>query len=310
LHLLALNRSWQGRHAECLTLADEGIRLAREHRLVIPLLRCLWNRALALHYLGEHDGALAALGEGLSLVEKIGDDAYLSRYLNTIGWVRIGLGDLANGIALSERSYEVTRRATFAGHGTGAERMAFIRNNEADALMAQGDFAAAADALDESLHTVQHPPSSRWMTWRYATHCYTSLGQLALLRGDAERARRCADQSLEIATATASRTFESAAWRIKGESATARKRWNEADDLLQRALAIAKGIAEPRQMWLTQLAIGRLRAALGRKDEARAQYRAALDVIQATRARVQDAGLRAGIERLPLIRELEELART
>jgi len=309
LHLLALNRSWQGRHAECLTLAEEGVRLAREHRLVVPLLRCLWNQALALNYLGEHDRALVVLAEGLSLAEKIGDDAYLSRYLNTIGWVRIGWGDFADGIALSERSYEVTRRSMFAGHGTGAERWAFIRNNEGDAFMAQGELGAAAEALDETLHTVQHPPSSRWMTWRYATHCYASLGQLALLRGDADRARRFADQSLEIATPTAARTFESAAWRIKGESATTRRAWTEANDLLQRALAIALAIAEPRQIWLSQLALGRLRAALGRKDEARERYRAALDMIEASRARVQDPGLRAGIERMALINELEGLTR-
>src|SRR5262249_13778912 len=43
LHLVALKRSWQGRYADSLALADDGIRLAREHRLVIPLLRCLWN---------------------------------------------------------------------------------------------------------------------------------------------------------------------------------------------------------------------------------------------------------------------------
>jgi class 3 adenylate cyclase/tetratricopeptide (TPR) repeat protein len=309
LHLLALRRSWQGRQAECLTLADEGARLAREHRLVVPLVRCLWNQGVALNYLGEHDRALVELAEGLSLAEKVGDDAYISRYLNTIGWLRIGWGDFANGIALSERSYEVTRRSAIAGHGSGAERAAFIRNNEADAFMAQGDFGAAAEALGESLHTVQHPPSSRWMTWRYAAHCYASLGQLALLRGDADRARRYADQSLEIATPTAARTFESAAWRIKGESATARQAWREADGSLQRALSIAKAIAEPRQMWLSQLALGRLGTALGRKDEARERYRAALDVIESLRARTQDPGLRAGFERIMRIRELEGLAR-
>src|SRR5262249_35892892 len=153
----------------------------------------------------------------------------ISRYLNTIGWMRIECGDLAEGIRLSERSYEITQRSARAGHGTGAERSAFIRNNEADAFMAQGDFGAAAVALDESLHTVEHPPASRWMTWRYGTHCYVSLGQLALLRGDADRARRFADQSLEIATPTAARRSESWAWRIKGESATMRQMWTEAD---------------------------------------------------------------------------------
>ena len=309
LHMLGLRESWQGRYDEALRLGEEGIVIAREHRLVVPLMRSIWGQALALNNLGDYDHALAALVDGLALAERIGDDAFIPRYLNTIGWLRIGCGDLGDGIAVSERAYEITRRSSRAGHGTGAERAAFIRNNEADAFMEQRDFVAAAQALDESLHTVQHPPPSRWMTWRYSTHCYASLGQLALLRGDPDRARRFADQSLEIATPTASRLFESWAWRIKGESATMRRAWEEARDSLGRALEIADHIRHPRQQWLSWLALGRLRAAEGRRDEARQCYQAALGIVTAMRGRTTDSGLRAGLESAPPIRELEALAR-
>jgi len=111
-------------------------------------------------------------------------------------------GDLGRGMELSEQSYEVTGRSSRAGHGTGAERRAFIRNNEADAWMTRGDLASAADALAESSHIVRHPPPSRWMTWRYATHCYASQGQLALLQDDPDHARRLAEQSLELGVPT------------------------------------------------------------------------------------------------------------
>ena len=86
-------------------------------------------------------------------------------------------------------------------------------------MMVRGELAAAAEALEESHRIVQHPPPSRWMTWRYTTQCYAGLAQLALLQGDLDRARRLADQSLEIAVPTRSRKFESWARRIKGESA-------------------------------------------------------------------------------------------
>ena len=224
-----------------------------------------------------------------------------------------GSGSIAGtsrpGIELSERSYEETNRSSRAGHGTGAERRAFIRINEGDAWMAQGDFASAARALEEALHIVQHPPPSLWMTWRYSAHCYASLGQLALLRGDPERARRLADQSLETAVPTRSRKYESWAWRIKGESATARRAWGEAEDALGRARALAETIGQPRQIWMSQLALGRLDAAQGRRENARAAYRAAWSIIAGLRARTHDAALRAGLESLPLVRELEDLAR-
>jgi class 3 adenylate cyclase/tetratricopeptide (TPR) repeat protein len=309
LHLLSLRRSWQGEYRPSRELSEAGIRIAREHRLVIPLLRCLWNEGLVASDVGEYDRSLAVLQEGLALAEKIGDDAFIPRFLNTLGWMRIEAGDFESGVDLSELSYELTNRSSRAGHGTGAERRAFIRNNEADAWMVRGDLAAAAGALEETEHIVRHPPPSRWMTWRYATHCHASLAQLALLRGDLAKARRFADMSLETGTPTRSRKYESWAWRIRGESALARRAWDEADDALRRSLAIAEAIGQPRQTWLGQVALGRLDAARGRRDEAFGRFRAAWAIITRLRSATRDPRLRAGLESSPQVREVEDLAR-
>jgi class 3 adenylate cyclase/tetratricopeptide (TPR) repeat protein len=306
LHVLSIRRSWQGQYHDSLTLSEEGIRLAREHRLVIPLLRCLWNQGLACHEKGEYDRALATLVEGLALAEKVGDDALIPRFLNTLGFLRLDCGDFDAGIALSEQSYEATGRSSRAGHGTGAERRTFIRNNEADAFMAQGDLAAASQALDESFHTVQHPPPSQWMTWRYATHCHASLGQLALLRGDADSARRHAELSLEMSTAARSRKYESWGWRLMGESAVARRAWPEAEDALRRALSTAQAIEHPRQTWLGHLALGGLHDTCGRKDDARAAYGAAWHIVKGLRDRTENADIRRGLESQPMVREMLE----
>jgi tetratricopeptide (TPR) repeat protein len=309
LHVLSLRRSWRGQYHESLTLSEEGIRLAGEHRLVIPLLRCLWNQGLACHEMGEYDRALATLVEALALAQKVGDEALIPRFLNTLGFLRLDCGDFDAGIALSEQSYEATGRSSRAGHGTGAERRAFIRNNEADAFMARGDLASAAQALDESLHTVQHPPPSRWMTWRYGTHCYASLGQLALLRGDVDAARRFAEQSLEMAPPASSPKYEGWAWRIRGESAVARRAWGEAENAFRRALAIAEAIGQPRQTWQSHAALARLHEACGRVEDARAEYRAAWTVISDLRARTRDPGVLAGLASLAAIREIQDGAR-
>ena len=147
------------------------------------------------------------------------------------------------------------------------------------------------------------------MTWRYATQCYAGLAQLALLQGDPERARRLADQSLEVAVPTQSRKFESWAWRIKGESATRQGAWGEAEDALRRALSLAEAIGQPRQTWLGHVALGRLDAANGRRDSALGRYRSAWAIIADLRARTQEPTLRAGLESSLQIREVEDLAR-
>jgi hypothetical protein len=60
---------------------------------------------------------------------------------------------------------------------------------------------------------------------------------------------------------------------------------------------------------MSQLATGRLHAAQGRREEALRHYRAAWAIIADLRAGTQDRDLRAGLESVPLIREVEDLAR-
>jgi class 3 adenylate cyclase/tetratricopeptide (TPR) repeat protein len=308
LYLHALQHGWQGRYDEGLAAGRRGVQLAREHRLVTPLLRCLWNEALSLSELGRYDAAFETLSEGLALGEKIGDDAFVPRFLNTLGWLCIQCGDFARGIDFSERAYVATNASTRAGHGSGAERRAFIRTNEGDAFMARGDLAAAAEALAEVQAIVDRPPASRWMTWRYAMHCYASRAQLALLRGDAAAAARLADENLALATPSRSRKYESWGWRIKAEIALRARAWDAARDALACASRIADTLPAPLR-WRNQLAHGALHAAQGRRDPAAGCFAAARAAVEDIAATTHEPGLRAGLTLPALAGSLGEFLR-
>jgi len=292
--MLGTLRNWHGRYAEGLDWAGEGVRVTREHRLVVPLTRCLWTEGVSRAGLGDYEGALGALREGLALAEKSGDEAYLARILNTLGGLHLDCQDFDPGIELSERGLEIARSSRDA---TGPERAAFTLVNEGDGFLAQGELELAAEVLDEAHHIVRHPPRSRWMTWRYATHCYASLGDLALARGDPARANSFADESLAIAVPTRSRKYESHAWRLKGRSALLRRSWDDAEAALTRALAIATEIGEPRQTWHAHTAIGALHAARGRSEQADRSVRTAALILERLRSNVLDPGLAAGLAR-------------
>ena len=182
--------------------------------------------------------------------------------------------------------------------------MAFIQSNHGVAHLARGDLRAAADALDEVHHIVQHPPVSRWMTWRYAMHCFATMGELALARGDLDAAARLADQSLEIAVSSRSRKYESRVRRLTGEVATARKRWDDADTALRESLAIAQAIGEPRQSWMSLAALGRLHRGRGQSDGAYRHYRAARELIDPILSALSEPGLHRGLETSPDIQEI------
>jgi class 3 adenylate cyclase/tetratricopeptide (TPR) repeat protein len=301
LYVLSNMDIWVGAYQRGLELATEGVGLSRERRLVAPLLRCLWTQSVSRIGMGDYQAALEGLREALTLCEKIGDPGFQARFLNTLGWLHVECGDFEGGLALSDQGLALARASR---HATGIERVAFTLINEADAFIARGDLVAGAGALDEAYHIVRNPPSSRWMTWRYSIHCYVSLGELALQRGDPAEASSFADQSLAIAVPTRSRKYESRAWRLRGEAATARRAWDEAEDCLQRARQIADAIAEPRSRWHALAALGRYALARGRTDEAHHAYAAASEIVEPTVTKVSDPGLRSGLGCSPVVQEI------
>ena len=296
-------RNWQGRYQESLEMSREGVRIARDKQQVAPLLRCLWAQGVASAGMGDYEAALTAFREGLALTEKMGNEGELTRFSNTLGWLHIDCGDLERGIAISERSVELARKSH---HATGFERAAFALVNLGDAFLEKGDLALASNVLDEAFHIVEHPPASRWMTWRYATHCLVSLGELSQARGAGAQAGRFADRCLEIAVPTRSRKYEVRAWLLKGEIALARGRSDEAERALRLALTIALDIAEPRQTWRAYAALGRLHAARRDGDAARRAYHAARQVAERVKSELRDPQLRAGLDDSPAIREIYE----
>ena len=116
------------------------------------------------------------------------------------------------------------------------------------------------------------------MTWRYTTHCYASLGQLALL-ARRPRARAAAGRSeprdrgahalaevRELGVADQGRERHGPA-RLGGGRGRAR-------DARGRS---PRTIGQPRQTWMSQLATGRLHAARGRREEALAALPRSVD---------------------------------
>jgi tetratricopeptide (TPR) repeat protein len=134
------------------------------------------------------------------------------------------------------------------------------------------------------------------MKWRYSTHLFASLGDLALARGDPAKADEWAAQALEIATRTGSRKYLVKGWRLRGEIAMARRRWEEAETALRETLTIAQQIGNPTQLWKTHVAIARLRDATEGGEAGRQGYRRAREVIERVAQSLRDPRLRASLE--------------
>jgi tetratricopeptide (TPR) repeat protein len=144
------------------------------------------------------------------------------------------------------------------------------------------------------------------MKWRYMQHCCHSLGQLWLLKGDAEKALQFAKECLQLAEPTESRKNIVKGWRLQGQAYCTQGRLREAEAVLQKALVLAKEIGNPPQLWKTYQALGELYERQGATDQARAAYASTLEVIDGVASRLQDQDLKQTFLSARPVQELRE----
>jgi tetratricopeptide (TPR) repeat protein len=291
-----------GEYVAALHLLTEGVRIAREHTLLMPLLNGLFVSGITLTDKGDYDEACALFEEGLALSEKVGDVVWGNRLLNGFGWLCLECGELDRALDLNRRSAEGARRRN------EPEVFANAEVNLGDTLLARGEIALAQECFDGVSRVVSDPATSDWNRWRYSMHLFASLGELWLVRGNDAKVQEYVDQCLEIATRTNSRKYIVIGWRLKGQIACARRQWDEADGWLQQALPLAQTVGNPTQLWKTHLALGQLHTAMKRPERAQQAYHEAREVIDHLKENLRHPELRASLESSSLIQQIYDLS--
>ena len=296
-----LLRNWAGDYAEAAHLQKEGKTLARDSGLLFPLLFSSFLHGLSLTGKGDYDDALASFTEGLSLAERVGDEAIHHRLLNCLGWLYADLGDLDHAEELNSISARIGRRRTDPGTQPNAEL------NLAEIFCSKGDLARAQDQYDEVFRYFLNPDNSLWMRYRYSIRMFAGMGDLALSRGDRATARSHSAQCLELATRTGSRKNLVKAWRLAGRLAQADGEMDAAEGHLRKSLDIATSIGNPVQHWKADIALGRFLDDVKRPDEARHAFARAFALMQRVREGLRDDRLRVALDRNPDLQLIQSL---
>jgi class 3 adenylate cyclase/tetratricopeptide (TPR) repeat protein len=171
------------------------------------------------------------------------------------------------------------------------ELEANARLNLADDALMVGRVDDAARQLVNLERTVRAPtPAEEWMLWRYSQRWLCISGELALACGDAETALDFAEECLPRSEETESRKYIVRARRLRARALAALGRREEAGADLRIALELAREIGNPPQLWRTLTAAAELREGDRRRLAAEA-----LDVID---------GVAEGLGDHPLARSL------
>ena len=293
LTIAGLLRNWVGDYGEASRLQTEGLELARERGLLLPLLFSCFMRGLTLTGKGDYDEAFALFTEGLSLAERIGDEAIHHRLLNCLGWLYADLGDLDHAERLNTTSAQIGRRRRDPGTQPNAEL------NLAEIFAARGDLARAQDQYDGVFKYRSDPSTSEWMRYRYSIRMFAGMGELALARGDLAAARRHSAECLDLATRTKSRKNLVKGWRLAGDIARVAGERDAAEHHLRTARDLAASLGNPVQRWKVELAIGHLYSEAGRADEAAQAFQRALQVMQGVRESLRASPLSEAFDKNP-----------
>jgi tetratricopeptide (TPR) repeat protein len=248
-----------------------------------------WIEGCALAGRGDYQAALARLEQTLATCERMGDVIIRMRLLNTFGWIHGELQDHQRALALNKRGLDATRAS-----GTPmAEVETHTLLNLGENLLALGRLDEAEDYFRQVEEVVRHPlPNQLWVHWRFSERFFHSYGELRLARGDTAAALALADECLALASRNGSTKVIVKGRRLRGQALVAQGRLELAEQELDSGLVMAKQVANPPQLWKTYVALGELRRAQGRTEDARQAYRDALAVIETVAAGLTDESLR------------------
>jgi len=284
----SISANWAGRFNEAVH-RTQGFWRSTADQIAVMAVFADWCEALAMGGTGDYDEALQALRDIVSTCERIGEVQVRARVLNTIGWIYGELQDHLNAIEWNERGVE----AAVEQNRPDPEFENNARLNLGDNLMALGRLDEAEEQFQKVEQVARNPkPQDRWMLWRYSQHLFHSHGELWLARGDHDKAMSYADECIELAEESDSKKNVVKGRRLRGQALLAQSKLSEAEKELAAALEIANEIGNPPQLWKTHAAIGDLRQAQGKSDDAHQAYRDALSVIDGVAAGLEDESLR------------------
>ncbi|MEX2539941.1 MAG: adenylate/guanylate cyclase domain-containing protein [Actinomycetota bacterium] len=287
--LLPLAHEWAGRFDIALQTFGDARARTGDSIDTLTYLFGRWADALSHTSLGEHQKALDILHQEIPFAERVGVMLMYLRALNTLGWVYLDLNDYDNSLVWNRKGFDAAINASLPDPEI-----------ECNAALNIGDSLRALGRLDEAEEQYRWvegiyrdpTPAQRFMLWRYSQHMLHSYGELWLERGDPVRAAEYARECLDLAERSDSPKNAVKARRLIGQALMAQGKLDEAGTEIAAAVASARSTSNAGQLWRSAAALGDVRAAQGRSDEARVAYAEALELIDRIASGLTDTSVR------------------
>jgi tetratricopeptide (TPR) repeat protein len=233
---------WTGAYEKTAEIAEKTIALGRKRQLPLAIVFPTWFLAKARCCAGDYGGALSLLREAYEFCDRIGDRAWRSRLLNTLGWLYAEVGD-------DERARDYNERAAAVALDLGDPEILSNANiNLAANHLSLGKPDEALRYL-EPIEDTLAKPGDKWMRWRYSLHALDVRARYQMHRRQPDEALATLTEELEGARSRRAPKLEARALVHQASALLALERRDEAEAALLQALEVAQRIGYRHGCW-------------------------------------------------------------
>jgi tetratricopeptide (TPR) repeat protein len=237
--------------------------------------------------LGEYDTALNYAKKGLEMGQKYEFDP-VSWLLNTIGWIYYQIGDYSQAIEYCNRCLEFARQReqTMAAGG-----VPYSLSVLGMIYFDMKDFETAEKFNREALSVVHLHGGRPGGFSRLGSRIKMQLTELKLVKGQYEHALKDIDEIIDIFQGARVKKYIAHSLRIKGKILAKSNRIEEALQIMNEALNLAKEMESPFLMWRIHGSFGDIYADEGNYEKSITHYNAVKTLIEETASKIKDTSV-------------------
>jgi tetratricopeptide (TPR) repeat protein len=192
---------------------------------------------------------VAQLQQAIDLAERVGNRAWKTRLLNTLGWCYAEFACFERASECNRLSTELAREMVELALVPGApELYGNAAINLACNRIALGDPAGALEHL-EPIRAELAGSDDPWLRWRYGLHLLDACARHALATGEPGRALALLDEEIAGAQRHGARKLEARALELRGRALVTMDERNAAEPALRDALELGRRIEYPPVVW-------------------------------------------------------------
>jgi tetratricopeptide (TPR) repeat protein len=235
-----------------------------------PNLRIEYERAstlapLTMVFLGEWGEALKEYAAAMAEAQKNANHLHILWFRLHQAWLQLHAQDFRGVLAICDSALALLRDPAVRTAPPPGLRRALILSGSASAAV--GDYARAIEDLSTAACDMDR--QTLLFDWYWRMPLAAGLTELWLAKGDRIRAQLEAEQFLDIALATAERTYQGLAWEVNARVALAIRDHDRARECIGQAVSTVQGFEVPLAAWRVHATAAYIEEESGNLESAR-----------------------------------------